>query len=112
MIAKKILPFVMPYTCDSHKTVRDSAFKCIQVGIEKLKQHALTLPDQPLTASQQQQQSSDQQANKGGSVGDMTSYLGSWAKSISASKSVSGDDQAEETKKNSSNQSNGSYGSN
>ena len=32
MIARKILPFVMPYTCDSHKSVRDGAFKCIQVG--------------------------------------------------------------------------------
>eukprot|EP00490_Sorites_sp_Unknown_P029343 CAMPEP_0114685030 /NCGR_PEP_ID=MMETSP0191-20121206/59926_1 /TAXON_ID=126664 /ORGANISM="Sorites sp." /LENGTH=251 /DNA_ID=CAMNT_0001968817 /DNA_START=740 /DNA_END=1492 /DNA_ORIENTATION=- len=34
-------------TVDPYKVVRDPAYKCLDVGIQRLRQHALTLPDEP-----------------------------------------------------------------
>mmetsp|Transcript_51218 Transcript_51218/g.81600 ORF Transcript_51218/g.81600 Transcript_51218/m.81600 type:complete len:798 (+) Transcript_51218:440-2833(+) len=91
MIASKILPAIMRYTCDPHKTVRDSAFKCIEIGLQKLKQYALTLPATPVASnpSDDSKRSSNANGNQADNPLDADSsgsYLGnvtSWASRIS-----------------------------
>merc|ERR1712154_600246 len=87
IIAAKILPFIIKYTCDPHKTVRDSSFKCIEIGLQRLKQHALTLPDKPIATQQNTQKTGQQHTSQtADSANTAASYLGnvsSWAQRIS-----------------------------
>jgi len=88
-IATQILPFIVKYTLDPHKSVRDSSFKCMHIGIEKLKQHALTLPDQPrpngAAAATNASSNANDSAQSEVPASQSASYLSSWAKSISQS---------------------------
>merc|ERR1712154_700869 len=77
IIASKILPYIIKYTCDPYKTVRDSAFKCIEIGLQRLKQHALTMSDKPPVENNANNQTNNSQTQK-----TESSYLGhvsSWA---------------------------------
>ena len=67
----------MKYTCDPYKQVRDSAFKCIEIGLQRLKQHAMTMSDKPIEANP------NNQSNANNSQKAEASYLSSWASKIS-----------------------------
>merc|ERR1712154_706309 len=78
IIASKILPYIIKYSCDPFKTVRDSAFKCIEIGLQRLKQHALTLPDKPIETV------ANNSNNAGNAPKADASYLTSWASKITS----------------------------
>merc|ERR1712129_542034 len=104
MGASKILPYIMKYTCDPFKTVRDSAFKCIEIGLQRLKQHALTLPDKPVETVAP--------VNANGNAPTKSadaSYLSTWASKITNGYSDSTNTTNSSTQRNSNNaaQSNG-----
>ncbi|ETO27755.1 N-terminal kinase-like protein [Reticulomyxa filosa] len=58
VLSKHVLPMICTCTTDPYKSVRDQSFKCLELGLQRLQQYALTLPEKP------QQE---------GSVGDPTS---------------------------------------
>ncbi len=39
IIANKILPIIIKYTCDPYKSVRDSSFKCIQISLQNIPEY-------------------------------------------------------------------------
>eukprot|EP01083_Nonionella_stella_P043120 116393_1 len=83
-ISHKILPFCIKYCCDPHKDTRDSAFKCIEIGLQKLKQHALTLTDKPVTNNDNNP--TNEKNGTPNPTDENASYLGgvsSWAQRIS-----------------------------